>query len=331
MTELEFKPKAGSLQVWCSWFTSWPGNRACPSRLERPGVERKYSFHFGTSYTQSCYCVLYEREFLFFSITFWRCFSVQETIKLGFKCQLMHGDKEPQHTAGEWESWPGKAFVLEIITYFAWLWLSGMRSLKKSFLILHHFQSSGVDEVFAWAVVGTFISIENGELMSHKFSHSSPCVGFSFLEVQMGASALDESFRQTAAGRVLEKLQETMSQAWRQHQLFLLGKCHKRPAVLDTALCPPVGKFCKGNIHWVPHSPGATSHGRSMKPWEVFWFLLNCAHILDPCLPPEVWAQLCANLYGHQNRLPVAPSWSFHLLSWNIFFPPCPGAWHPSA
>lgn len=53
--------------------------------------------------------------------------------------------QETQCPAGEWESLPGEALVLEVITYFAWLWLSGMRYLKKSFLILHHFQSSGVD------------------------------------------------------------------------------------------------------------------------------------------------------------------------------------------
>lgn len=271
-------------------------------------------------------------SFYFFSITFWRCFSVQETIKFGFKCQLMHGDKEPQHTAGEWESWPGKTFVLEIITYFAWLWLSGMRSLKKSFLILHRFQSSGVDEVVAWAVVGTFISIENGELMSHKFSHSSPCVGFSFLEVQMGASALDESLRQTAAGRALEKLQETMSQACRQHQLFLLGKCHKRPALLDTALCPPVGKFCEENIHWVSHSPGATSHGRSMKPWEGFWFLLNCAHILDPMSSPRSLGPALCKLVWSSKQASSSSFLEFSSSLLEYFLPSLPtGVWYPSA
>lgn len=69
-----------------------------------------------------------------FSFKFGRHFLIQETIKFGFKHQLMHWDKEPQRTAGERESLPGEAFILEVIVYFTWLWLFGMRSLEKGLL-----------------------------------------------------------------------------------------------------------------------------------------------------------------------------------------------------
>lgn len=153
-----------------------------------------------------------------------------------------------------------EAFILEVIAYFTWLWLSGMRSLKKGFLILHHFQSGGVDQAFAWAVVGTFISIENRELMSHKFSHSAPRVGFFFL-----GALMRPSFPLTSH---LDRLQP--AGAWRgsgrQHQQFLLRRCIL-PALPDPALCPALGRLCKGSSYWIPHSPKAASHSRSRKPW----------------------------------------------------------------
>ena len=104
--------------------------------LELPEVKRKYSFDFETSQTPSCHCIPSVKEYGI-HIAF-KCggrFSVLETIKFGFKSQLMHQDKKPQCTAGEWERLPGQAFILEVIAYFTWLWLSGMRSLKKGFLI----------------------------------------------------------------------------------------------------------------------------------------------------------------------------------------------------
>lgn len=116
-----------------------------------------------------------------------------------------------------------------------------------------------------------------------------------------------------------------MNQAWRQHQLFLLGKCCKLPVLSDTALCLPVGKFCKGSTHWVPHSPGTISHGGSTKPWGTFLFLLNCARILDSMSSPNSLEQALCKL---------APSSSFVDFSslLEYFLPSLPpSVQHPSA
>lgn len=87
---------------------------------------------------------------------------------------------------------------------------------------------------------------------------------------------------------------------------------------LGTAFCPVVAKFHKGTFSgsstlWRQHHMADlwSCEGHSVSPEVVptFW---------TQCLPPKVWDQLCANLYGHQNELPVAASWSFYILSWNI-------------
>lgn len=78
--------------------------------------------------------------------------------------------------------------------------------------------------------------------MSHKFSHSAPCVGFSFLTAQMGAFP-DKSLREAAAIRPGERLQETTSQPRKDPKLFLLGECHIVPALSATVLLP-----CSGQV-----------------------------------------------------------------------------------
>ena len=165
----------------------------------------------------------------------------------------MHQDKRPQCTAGEWERLPGQAFVLEVIAYFTWLWLSGMRPLKKGFLILHHFQSGGVDQAFVWAVLGTFISTEDGELKSHKFFHSAPCVGFFFLVVLMGTSSCltspSDRLCQQGPG---ENPGDPGARPQRQQELFLMGRRCILPALLDFALLP-----CSGHVIQREHLLGS--------------------------------------------------------------------------
>lgn len=78
----------------------------------------------------------------------------------------------------------------------------------------------------------------------------------------------------------------------------------------EHSLGPP---FSWGNITWQIYE--------AMR--GVLVPLKLCTHSGPHVFPQKFGTQLCANLYGYQNRLPVAPSWSFHLLSWNIFFPPC--------
>ena len=92
-------------------------------------------------------------------------------------------------------------------------------------------------------MLGTFISIEDGELMSHKFFHSAPCVGFFFLVVLVGTSSCltspSDSLCQQGPG---ESLGDLGARPQRQHEFVLLGKCCILPALLDFALLPCSGQ-----------------------------------------------------------------------------------------
>lgn len=154
--------------------------------------------------------------------------------------------------------------------------------------------------------MGTFISIENGELMSHKFSHSAPWIGFSFLAAQMGASPPRLVIQTGCSQQGPREAPEDHEPSWpgRRHQLFLLGRCCVLPAVSDTSLLSCGGQvmrrehllgplFSWGNVTWQIHE--------AMK---GIWLLLNCAHILDPMPSAKSLDQLCVNWHGHQNWLP---------------------------
>ena len=187
---------------------------------------------------------------------------------------------------------------------------------EKGFLILHPFQSSGVDQVFVWAMVGTFNSIEGGELMSHKFSHSAPCVGFFFLVALVGPSSpltSQTGCSQQGPGQALGDQEpgrggSINSSYWEAVVFFRLSEI--------LSFCPAVDKLCKGNIYWIPHSPGATSHGRSLKLWEAFWLLLNCTDILNPMSSPQGLGPALCKLIG-SSKLALSRSlseFSFSLL-----------------